>query len=180
MSGIARLSLILLACVGAAAAPQQPAVWPTTEWPTATPESLGLKAESLAAVDRDIRAGIYGNVDHVFVAVGGRAVVNQPYPRDYREISKGRTGPIGCGYGCADKSWLHEFNYFHPDWHPYFQGRDVHTLQSVTKSVSATVVGVAFGRKTIAGLTSRSSRSSRAGTFRRSMPGCIGPRSTIC
>jgi len=41
---------------------------------------------------------------------------------------------------------MHEFNYFHPNWHPYYQGRDVHTLQSVTKSVAATTIGIAAGR----------------------------------
>ena len=44
---------------------------------------------------------------------------------------------------------MHEFNYFHPNWHPYYQGRDVHTLQSVTKSVAATVIGIALGRGAI-------------------------------
>ena len=47
---------------------------------------------------------------------------------------------------------MHEFNYFHPNWHPYYQGRDVHTLQSVTKSIAATVIGVALGRGEIAAL----------------------------
>jgi CubicO group peptidase (beta-lactamase class C family) len=41
---------------------------------------------------------------------------------------------------------MHEFNYFHPNWHPYYQGRSVHTLQSVTKSIAATAVGIAIGR----------------------------------
>jgi CubicO group peptidase (beta-lactamase class C family) len=47
---------------------------------------------------------------------------------------------------------MHEFNYLHPNWHPYYQGRDVHTLQSVTKSIAATVIGIALGRGEIASL----------------------------
>ena len=47
---------------------------------------------------------------------------------------------------------MHEFNYLHPDWHPYYRGRDVHTLQSVTKSIAATVVGIALGRGEIRSL----------------------------
>ena len=39
---------------------------------------------------------------------------------------------------------MHEFNYLHPNWHPWYQGRDVHTLQSVTKSVTATLFGIAL------------------------------------
>ena len=141
----------IIAAVVAVAAPQT-TVFPSAEWATASPESLGLDAAPLRALDRDIRGGTFGNVDHVFVAHRGRAIVDQRYARDYREISRGRSGPIGCGYGCSDASAMHEFNYFHPDWHPYYRGRDVHTLQSVTKSVSATVIGIALGRGEIPAL----------------------------
>jgi CubicO group peptidase (beta-lactamase class C family) len=101
---------------------------------------------TLDAIDRDIRAGVYGNVDRLYVIRKGTVAADARYARDYRAISRGRTGPIGCGEGCADRSWMHEFNYFHPGWHPYYQGRDVHTLQSVTKSMAATVIGIALGR----------------------------------
>jgi CubicO group peptidase (beta-lactamase class C family) len=100
--------------------------------------------DGLAALDRDLRSGVYGYVDRVLVMRGDRAVFDRSYPRDYREISRGKDGPLGCGYGCADTARLHQFNYLHPDWHPYHQGRPVHTLQSVTKSIAATAVGAAL------------------------------------
>jgi CubicO group peptidase (beta-lactamase class C family) len=121
-------------------------LWPTSDWTRATPADAGLSAEHLAALDREVRAGIYGHVDRLVVSRRGRLVVDERYQRDYRTISRGRVGPIGCGEGCTDPAWRHEFNYYHPDWHPYYQGRDVHTLQSVTKSIAATVMGVALGR----------------------------------
>ena len=102
--------------------------------------------DGLSALDRDIRAGAYGNVDALYVIRDGRVIADHRYARDYREISRGRTGPIGCGFGCTDPAWMHQFNYFHPDWHPYYQGRAVHSLQSVTKSVAATVIGIAMLR----------------------------------
>ena len=37
-------------------------------------------------------------------------------------------------------------NYYHPSTHPFYHGRPVHSLQSVTKSVAATVIGVALRR----------------------------------
>ena len=150
MRAVAILGLAVLTWTGSVGFGQT-TTWPGRDWASATPGSLGLNPEPLAAIDRDVKAGVYGNVDHVFVAYRGTAIVDQRYPRDYREISKGRTSPIGCGEGCADPAWMHEFNYLHPNWHPYYQGRDVHTLQSVTKSVSATAIGVALGRKEIAG-----------------------------
>jgi len=101
---------------------------------------------SLEAIDRDARAGAYGNIDRLLVIRKGTSVIDARYPRDYRDISRGRRGPIGCGQGCDDPAWMHEFNYFHPEWHPYYQGRDVHSLQSVTKSIAATMIGIALGR----------------------------------
>ena len=41
---------------------------------------------------------------------------------------------------------VHDFNYLHPDRHPFYQGREVHSLQSVTKSVAATLTGIAIDR----------------------------------
>ena len=129
-----------------AATAQPPAVWPSASWRAATPESQGLAAASFDAIDRDIASGVYGNIDRMLVIRNGHAVVNKRYARDYREITRGHTGPLGCGEGCTDQSRMHEFNYYHPNWHPYYQGRDVHTLQSVTKSVAATIIGIALGR----------------------------------
>jgi hypothetical protein len=133
-------------CLAAAEIGAQTPVMPVVGWPSASPASQGLKGAPFETLDRDIRADVYGLVDRMIVVYRGRLVVNHRYVRDYRAISKGRVGPIGCGEGCTDASAMHEFNYYHPDWHPYYQGRDVHTLQSVTKSIAATVIGVALAR----------------------------------
>ena len=106
----------------------------------------------LASFDADIKAGAFGNVDRVVVMKGSQLLFDGRYARDYKEISRGKTGPIGCGEGCTDPSWMHEFNYYHPNWHPYYQGRDVHSLQSVTKSIAATAIGIALGRGDIKSL----------------------------
>jgi CubicO group peptidase (beta-lactamase class C family) len=106
----------------------------------------------LDAFDREIKAGAFGYVDRLVVVKGGRAIFDGRYAQDYREISRGRVSAIGCGDGCTDKTWMHEFNYFHPDWHPYYQGRDIHSLQSVTKSIAATAIGIALGRGEIKSL----------------------------
>ena len=103
-------------------------------------------------LEQDIRAGVYGHIDRVLVVTDGKPVVDIKGNQDYRAISKGRKSPIGCGYGCEDPSWMHEFNYLHPDFHPYFKGREVHSLQSVTKSIAATVVAIALGDRWLASL----------------------------
>ena len=142
--------LTLAASVGVVAQPRT--VWPAAAWAKATPESQGLDPRRFADLDREIEDRVYGNVDRLLVVRGGYLVVDERYARDYRDISRGQKGPLGCGEGCTDPAAMHEFNYFHPNWHPYYQGRDVHTLQSVTKSVAATVIGIAIGRGAIAGV----------------------------
>src|SRR5687768_4292385 len=149
-----RTSAILIAIVLTVAgwAQQPPTIWPTSGWTRATPESQGLAAVRLASLDTEIKAGAFGNVDRMVVVKGGRLVFDGRYARDYREISRGKAGPLGCGEGCTDPAWMHEFNYYHPNWHPYYQGRDVHSLQSVTKSIAATAIGIALGRGDIKSL----------------------------
>jgi CubicO group peptidase (beta-lactamase class C family) len=146
-----RAVLVLFAFMATVVTPhRQEAPWPTAGWTNAAPASQGLDAQRLADLDRDIKADVYGQIDHLLVVRNGYLLFDQRYPRDYRTISRGRTSPIGCGEGCSDPAWMHEFNYFHPNWHPYYQGRDVHSLQSVTKSIAATVIGVAMRRGDVA------------------------------
>src|SRR5262249_16035282 len=38
------------------------------------------------------------------------------------------------------------YNYFNPWWHPYYRRGDLHTLQSVTKTVTSVVIGTAVTR----------------------------------
>ncbi len=130
----------------------QSTAWPGTEWARSAPAAVGLSAPAFTDLDARIRAGEFGHVDRLVVIRHGRLVVDEHYDRDYREISRGTRTEIGCGYGCPDPEWDHQFNYLHPDWHPYHQGRDIHTLQSVTKSVAATLVGIAIGRGAIEGV----------------------------
>jgi len=106
----------------------------------------------LVGLDARIQAGEFGNVDALLVRRGDTVLIDRTYGLDYRAISRGQTSAIGCGEGCADPAWLHEFNYLHPRWHPYYEGRGVHTLQSVTKSVAATTIGIAIGRGEIKSL----------------------------
>jgi CubicO group peptidase (beta-lactamase class C family) len=116
------------------------APWPTEKWATATPESQALRPQPLDSLHGDILTGKYGNVDRLLIIRNGYVVRNERYPRDYRAISTGTD------------TTSHQFNYQHPDWHPYFHGRNVHTLQSVTKSVTSALIGIAIDRREISGV----------------------------
>lgn len=129
------------------------APWPTDGWASAAADSQGLDPAPLRALDEQIAAGTYGFVDRFLVVRHGFLVFDGRYDHDYRAISKGTRSAIGCGWEtCRDSSAIGEFNYLHPEFHPWYRGRDVHTLQSVTKSVAATAVGIAIGQGAIAGV----------------------------
>jgi hypothetical protein len=99
----------------------------------------------LVQLDRGIREGRFGYVDRMVVARNGRLVLSERYDNDYVELSRGRSSLLGCGTdACETDADVHDYNYLHPDIHPYYRGRDVHSLQSVTKSVAATVLGAAI------------------------------------
>jgi CubicO group peptidase (beta-lactamase class C family) len=145
------LLLLPLACATDDASRQAP--WPTEGWTSSSLEQQGLDPAPLITLRDSISAGTFGNVDRMVVVRNGYLVMSERFPRDYRAISRGVRGPLGCGVdACEDSTELHQFNYLHPDFHPYYQGRDVHSLQSVTKSVAATLIGVAIAQREIAGV----------------------------
>jgi CubicO group peptidase (beta-lactamase class C family) len=120
---------------------QGTAAWPTKEWARSTPAAQGLRADPIDSLHRDIAANKFGNVDRLVIIRNGYLVRSERYPRDYVTISAG-----------TDTA-SHQFNYQHPYWHPFYHGRDVHTLQSVTKSVTSVLVGIATDKGEIKGVT---------------------------
>ena len=121
-------------------------IWPEERWATSPPEDQHLNPALFDSLDRRIRDGNHGNIDRMLVVRRGYLVVDHEYELNYNDISRGRRTAIGCGLdACADPAESSDpFNYLHPGSHPFYQGRAVHTLQSVTKSVAATAVGVAL------------------------------------
>jgi CubicO group peptidase (beta-lactamase class C family) len=149
--GVATAALLVTASPRSA----QEAPWPTTGWAESTPAEQGLDAEPLNTLAAAIDSGRYGLVDRLVVVRNGYVVMNRRWDNAYRELSRGLRGPLGCGWESCDSALTEQewaFNYLHPDYHPYYQGRDVHSLQSVTKSVTVTLVGIALRRGEIAGL----------------------------
>ena len=112
-------------------------------WPTATPAAVGLNAKVLDAFDADIAAGKYGNVDGMLVIRRGKVAYERSYKHDYKVIYGGAAQKPSA-LNPNDPSG--PYNYFNPFWHPYYRGEDLHTLQSVTKTVTSIVIGTAVTR----------------------------------
>ena len=47
------------------------------------------------------------------------------------------------------------YNYFNPEWHPYYKDTDLHTIQSVTKSVTSALLGIAIDKGYISDIDSK-------------------------
>jgi hypothetical protein len=117
--------------------------WPTQAWPSATPESVGIDAAVLKAFDADLASGKYPLVDAMLVTRCGEVVYERKYPHDYGKIfwKEAHTK------GALNARLTGPYNYFDPDWHPYYHGTDEHSMQSVSKSVTSLTLGIAIGHK---------------------------------
>ncbi len=89
---------------------------------------------ALAALDSAFASGARGYVDAMLVIRRGQAVFDRQYTHDYESLFA-RKDPVRGPY-----------NYYDPDWHPWYRKSDLHTLQSVTKSVTSALIGIAIGR----------------------------------
>ena len=118
------------------------ATLPTHGWAKATPASVGLDEKLLSGFDADIANGNYGLIDTFAVYRCGAVAFERTYAHDYGKIyykEAHERGPLNAHV----TGW---YNYFDPAWHPYYHGTDLHSMQSVSKTVSSTIIGIAISR----------------------------------
>ena len=118
------------------------AVDPDESWPQATPESVGLDSSTILSLDADLASGKYPYVDSMLIIRCGKNVYERSYPHNYAKIyhQEAHTkGPLN-----ARLTGI--YNYFDPQYHPYYEGSDLHTMQSITKTVTSVIMGIAMGR----------------------------------
>jgi len=129
------LCMFTLVCGASAQSPDS--------WPRSTPQAVGLDPEVLAELDADIAAGKYGYIDSLLVIRHGRLVYDRSYRHDYSQIY-GKEAKEPGALNAHDPTG--PYNYFNPWWHPFYRRGDLHSLQSVTKTVTSVVIGVATAR----------------------------------
>lgn len=113
------------------------------QWPTARPAEVGLDSSAIATLERDLASGRYGLVDGFALVRSGRLVWSSQWARNYDSVY----------HALAPTDTVnHQFNYDHPEWHPWYHRSDLHTLQSVTKSVTSALIGIAIARGEIASI----------------------------
>ena len=127
------------------AAADQPAggdLWPTKGWDTASPANVGLKEQNLSALDKDLAGGKFLLMDSFVVIRCGKKVYERTYAHDYVKIY----GKQAKEKGALNQRQTGLYNYFDPYWHPYYHGTHMHSMQSVTKTVTSVIIGVARTR----------------------------------
>jgi CubicO group peptidase (beta-lactamase class C family) len=137
----ALVGLLLMVSVGVAA-PGASSEWPTHGWSRGTPAGVGLDEHALTALDADISQGKYSLVDSFEVFRCGQEVFSRSYAHDYATIyaKEAKTkGPLNARL-------TGRYNYFDPAWHPYYHGTRMHTMQSVSKTVTSATIGIAITR----------------------------------
>jgi len=111
-------------------------------WPNASPESVGVDPAPIKSLDADFAADKYPDVDSLLVIRCNKDIYQRKYHRDYGKIyykQAHERGPLN-----ARLTGI--YNYFDPQYHPYYKGTDGHTMQSVTKTVNSVLTGIAMTR----------------------------------
>lgn len=115
-------------------APDETTTWPTKGWPASTPDAEGLDANTLNALDAEFASGKRGQITSMLVIRHGKVVFDKSYPHDFDKLFEGRDPVRG------------PYNYYDPEWHPFYKHGKLHTMQSVSKSFTSALVGIAIGR----------------------------------
>lgn len=108
--------------------------------PHVAPDSVGLDAHALEAMDADFKGGAVPLVDSVLVLRCGELAFERHYTHDYATIYAKEAREVGP----LNPHLTGPYNYFDPAWHPYWHGGTAHSMQSVTKSVTSATIGAAM------------------------------------
>ncbi len=136
------VSMQILGLIAAGQTSGSKILWPTSGWVKGSPASVGIDEKVLAAFDADVKSGKYGLVDSFNVFRCGKSVYESKYAHDYAQIY----GKQAKERGPLNARLTGPYNYFDPAWHPYYNGTEMHSMQSVTKTTSSIIMGIAITR----------------------------------
>lgn len=113
------------------------------EWPVAPRAVPGVNRQTIDSIHTEIQRGDYGSVDRFLVIHRGRIVADHRYSHDY-DRKYGDSAKVKNPLNASD--FTGAYNYFNPWWHPTYRRGELHTLQSVTKTITSIIIGVATTR----------------------------------
>lgn len=97
-----------------------------------TINSQNVISSVIDSINSEINNGEYGLIDRFMVIQNEELLADFKYEQDYESIAQ--------KYDTTN----HQYNYNHPNWHPYYKQTELHTLQSVTKSITSILLGIAL------------------------------------
>jgi len=125
-------------------------------WQIATPESKGLDSKILRNLHKEFEELKHGYINSFIVIKRNAIVFEEYYDIDYAELTKDKKDEqiriLEKNYGVHANPM---YNYFNPEWHPYYKDTDLHTIQSVTKSVTSALLGIAIDKGYISDIDSK-------------------------
>jgi CubicO group peptidase (beta-lactamase class C family) len=134
--------LLLLTTMAFSEKPGEQTAWPGKDWSRDTPARVGLDEKIFTDFADDLGNGKYGLIDSFDVIRCGKQVFHRDYSHDYGSIygNEAKTrGPLNARLTGS-------YNYFDPAWHPYYHGTAMHSMQSVSKTVTSVIMGIAKTR----------------------------------
>src|SRR5215813_3079314 len=139
------VSILLIALLGASACRVESLLWPTTGWKTSIATDQGVDQAELQKLDNEFARGDYGYVDGFLLIRHGYVVHEKSYEHDYKGL-----------FSSAPNKTPGPYNYYDFNWHPFYQGGRLHTMQSISKSVTSALIGIAIQRGEIPGVETNS------------------------
>ena len=114
--------------------------WPTRGWETSKPNLEGMSLDSLSSFSNTLKSGEFGYIDGMLVIRNGKIIFEEKYSNNYDSLFKTTNTKPG------------KYNYYDPVWHPYYKNTELHTTQSVSKSITSAAIGIAIKNGIIRGL----------------------------
>jgi len=125
-------------------------------WNLSSPESKGMNSIVLKELHKEFKNSEHGYIDSFLVIKDGDIVFEKYYQVDYFEITKDskheQAKIMQKNYGTLATP---QYNYFDSDWHPFYKDTNLHTIQSVSKSVTSALIGIAIERGEIDSLDTK-------------------------
>ena len=119
-------------------------------WKVSDPETQYVDSNILQQLHEEFKNGAHGYIDSFLVIRNKHLIFEEYYENDYGLLTKNhRTEQAEImqkNYG--DKA-RPIYNYYDPEWHPFFKQTNLHTIQSVSKSVTSALIGIAIKRNEI-------------------------------
>ena len=122
----------------------------TINWDIGQPASQGVNANVIQELHQEIKDGQHGYIDSFLIIRNDQLIFEKYYENDYADLTKNRRLQQAMimqqNYGDNTRDI---YNYYDPEWHPYYKNTDLHTIQSVSKSVTSALIGIAIDRNEI-------------------------------